>query len=457
MKKNIYLIVSTLLFTYLFYEQEPGINVSIIASVVFTCLLLDTHSKRRNKVFLLLSISTIMCIISFAWYGDFISFVALFFVVLVTGYKAYYPKLSLASFLFSLAFNYGTFLFRVPQVKHWLNIKLGKKNFYKKLVNYFVIPILLISIFAFFYNLASDSFASFLHIDWKLNFIEIILLTCFGFFLMFTFFYFSVPKLLIKYNNDLTDDFKPDFHIKNKEILSSSDMSFTRRGGEISLCLLNILILFFIIVYCREQFSSNTKSTNLSSDVHARVYIIIASIAMAIVVIMGYFKGVLNFDKRVSFLKILSYIWIGLNAFLILISIAKNMEYVSAFGLTFKRIGVFIFLALSIIGLLITYYKITFVKTNFYLVNRMVWVLFITLLVTSTINWSWIVTKYNLTSFKDPDWDYLYSLNYNKKILYDLDKDRFIKKDYPMESVRTQKNTHFLSSHLYYRFLNISK
>ena len=53
----------------------------------------------------------------------------------------------------------------------------------------------------------------------------------------------------------------------------------------------------------------------------------------------------------------------------------------------------------------------------------MSWTFFITYTAFSIINFSWIVTKYNLTNNKGVEKYYLMDLDYNKQILYDHFKD----------------------------------
>jgi hypothetical protein len=185
---------------------------------------------------------------------------------------------------------------------------------------------------------------------------------------------------------------------------------------------------------------------------------IIFSIVMAIAVIMFYFKSSLNFDKKSSTLKTLALVWIVLNALLIFSAFIKNTEYVSAFGLTYKRIGVYIFLALSLVGLSITYYKIHFKKTNFFLLNRVAWIFFATLVVSATVNFSWIVSRYNINYHKSDDIKYLRSLEFNKQILYDTYQNDPEWKDYfekEKEKINFKKSQRFLSSNGYYYFLNV--
>jgi hypothetical protein len=79
---------------------------------------------------------------------------------------------------------------------------------------------------------------------------------------------------------------------------------------------------------------------------------------MAILVIMFYFKSDFNFDPKAGLMKILAKIWIFLNAVLVLSAAVKNYEYIISYGFTYKRLGVFAFLLLSLVGLALTFLKI---------------------------------------------------------------------------------------------------
>ena len=79
---------------------------------------------------------------------------------------------------------------------------------------------------------------------------------------------------------------------------------------------------------------------------------------MAVGVILFYFKGGFNFDEKAAQLKRLAKIWIALNCVLIVSAVMKNTEYIAFFGLTYKRLGVYLFLVLALIGLMLSFQKI---------------------------------------------------------------------------------------------------
>jgi uncharacterized membrane protein len=218
------------------------------------------------------------------------------------------------------------------------------------------------------------------------------------------------------------------------------------------------MLLIFIGTYNYEQFFEVVEKTNLSSDTHERVNAVIFSILMAVGVILFYFKGGFNFDEKATTLKRLAKVWIVLNVTLIISAIIKNSEYVSFYGLTYKRLGVYAFLILAIIGLVYSFLKITKQKTNAYLVNQMVWYFYATILICSFVNWGNLITNYNISVNKGVEPKFLRGLNFND----DTRREYFLKNNldgkYP-EGVREElisnyQNANFLSKALYYEFLD---
>lgn len=457
MKKNIFFFMSVALFVSLFYNQTPGLNLSFFGATVWVFLLAITAPKKRNKQFWLLSAATWVSLIAFAWYADFLSFVAVFFSLLLTGFKAFYPKLNVIIFPFAMAFNYATFIFRVLLPHKWLGFSNAGEGIVKKMISYVLIPGIFVGLFMVVYASASDKFAALFIIDWNFDFFQLTVLTCVAFFLMFNFFYSAVPKTFVYFNGILGDHFSDGYVQKQTGRFQILDIVSQRRSGEITMVLLNLVLGFFIVIYGIEQFGTRANVGSLSADVHERVYVLIFSIVMAIAVIMVFFRGLLNFDARSVMLKTLSYVWIVLNILLIAAVVLKNADYVIGYGLTFKRIGVFVFLLLSLLGLLITSYKLRFIKTNMFLVSRMMWVFFATLVLGCGINWSWMVTKYNTALFVNPDWEYLESLDFNKQILNRIYLQSGKDNSHIVAKIKSHQSKKFLSKSLYYECLNINQ
>jgi uncharacterized membrane protein len=219
--------------------------------------------------------------------------------------------------------------------------------------------------------------------------------------------------------------------------------------------------LVFIATYNYEQFFEVIEKTNLSADTHERVNAVIFSILMAVGVILFYFKGGFNFDEKAHLLKKLAKVWIVLNVVLIVSAMIKNTEYVSFYGLTYKRLGVYAFLILAIIGLVYSFLKITKQKTNAYLVNQMVWYFYGTILICSFFNWGNLITNYNISVNKGVEPKFLSSLNFNDEARREYFKKNNLDGQYP-EAVREEmignyQEAGFLSKALYYDFVEVKQ
>jgi Domain of unknown function (DUF4173) len=462
MKKHQLILVSSLIFTLLFYNESVGVNLAIFGLVLTGIICYCFQDRFTSRSHLVLVVTSILSCIAFAWYGDFVSFLALALSVIFLQFKTQESNLKIIQ-VFPIAFLNGiTSLGRMLMFTQWLPKREIKNDFAKKLIAYFIIPTVFVGLFFIVYAFGSDHFSA-LFTDYYLdvNFFQLVLIALLGFYLSFTFWNYWIPEAFSDYNSMMDNDFKNKQSIRNQRTFSFLDIDFERKSGEITLVLLNALILAFIVTYNYEQFFEVVEKSKLSAATHERVNAVIFSIIMAVGVILFYFKGGFNFDEKAKNLKRLSKIWIFLNGILILSTIIKNSEYVSFFGLTYKRLGVYAFLTLAIIGLVFTFLKITKQKTNAYLFNQMVWYCYGTILLCSYVNWGNLVTNYNISVNKGVEPTFLSTLEYNDEACRDYFKLKNFKGEYSEysregEIARYQKKS-FLSKALYYEFISEQK
>lgn len=157
------------------------------------------------------------------------------------------------------------------------------------------------------------------------------------------------------------------------------------------LFLVNLTDLFYVWLSRRQL-----GAVELSQYVHEGTYLLIFAILLAAVVVLVIFRKNLNFYPNNEGLKQLAYIWIGQNIFMVFSVGHRNLQYLSAYGLTHKRIGVFIFLLIVTVGLVSLYLKIRDRKSIYFLLHRNSWSVFTILLVASLINWNLLITRINL-------------------------------------------------------------
>ena len=182
--------------------------------------------------------------------------------------------------------------------------------------------------------------------------------------------------------------------------------------GKMALWALNTLLLFFLVldVYYLAQGPPDTAMRQ-SEAVHQGVYALIVSLVLAMAVVTVLFRGSLNFYPGGKTLKRLAYAWLFLNTVLLGNTALKNAYYVVDSGLTFKRLGVFLFLTLVLSGLWSVSRKIRDKKSVVYLLRVNSAVAFAVLTAMLSLPWNQWITAYNLKFIKEPDMRYLLQLD----------------------------------------------
>ncbi|MCJ8154210.1 DUF4173 domain-containing protein [Chryseobacterium sp. SSA4.19] len=457
MKTHHYIFLTTALFVVVFYDQNVGLNLGIIGIIYSVLTFFRTPEKNRTKTFLFLFITSVLSSVAFAWFGDFASFLAVVSSLLLLGYRSKNRRMKILLLIPVIIVNAFTSFCRFFSFDEWL----PKKNIpglCQKIMAFFLIPLILVSVFFGIYSVGSDHFAGlFTNVQFDINFWQLLAMIVLGFFIAFNYWNYTVEKLIYKNNTVLDNDFKERDKVV-KPTYSFLDLDTERTSGVISFFTLNILLIFFIITYNYEQFYETVKTpVQLSEETHERVNAVIVSIIMAILVIMFYFKSGFNFDPKAGLLKILAKTWILLNAVLVISAMVKNSEYIINYGFTYKRLGVYVFLVLSLAGLITAFIKIQLQKRNAFLFNTMSWYLYGVILICSYINWRGIITSENM---KRKDFVFNYhkrEINFNETQLlkYAEEKKNPKLKAEILEKVKAQQNERFFSRLMYYEAIEL--
>lgn len=157
---------------------------------------------------------------------------------------------------------------------------------------------------------------------------------------------------------------------------------------------LMILVLNAIDIYW-VWFNFEWNGDFLKQFVHEGTYLLILSIIISIVIVLYFFRGNLNHFKKNGFLRTLSYAWMAQNAVLVVSVAIRNFWYIHYFSLAYKRIGIFVFLLLTLIGIMTVIVKVSRKKSGNYLVRVNAFALFVTLVLCTVPNWDVIIAKYN--------------------------------------------------------------
>ena len=203
----------------------------------------------------------------------------------------------------------------------------------------------------------------------------------------------------------------------------------------ISLILLNVLLLSINcvdIIYVWFGFKFN-NDINLSEYVHEGTGLLIFSILLAMVLLLFFFRGNLNFYKQNKWLRMGAYAWLVQNAVLVVSVLFRDYYYIVNYGLAYKRIGVLVFLLLVLTGLATVFIKIQQRKTAYYLLRVNAWFAIVILVAASCVHWDETIARYNLGRKNTIALDVKFLLTLSDKVLPVLQKNIEVldRKDFP--------------------------
>ena len=168
------------------------------------------------------------------------------------------------------------------------------------------------------------------------------------------------------------------------------------KNGVIMLIGLNALLLAINVIDINwVWFGFEFEGEYLKQFVHEGTSMLIFSIMLSMAVVLFYFRGNLNFYKSNGTLKILTYAWIIQNMVLVLSVAIRNYWYIHYYGMAYKRIGVFLFLLATLIGLLTVLMKVKNINSSHFLLRWNSASVLGVLLLMSCFNWDIIIAKYN--------------------------------------------------------------
>lgn len=460
MKKHLLIFGSALLFVALFYNQEMGANLSLFASALLILNFCKKPEMLKDKKALLLAGAVVVSVLSNLWLMSFVTVVTVIITSFVMRFYTVNPKMKLITQAVVFVTNWFCFVFQFFQIRSWYDFKVSEKNqIFQKIFSYFVLPFIILGVFFTIYVSTSDTLYDWYHrFEFDIDAL-IIIVFIFGFYISFVFWHTKIYHVFDVMNRFLKTNFSSMAKENKTPTFDFLPLEFELRSGVITMICLNLMLLFFLIIFNVEHFNkSNYLLNDYSPRTHDQIYSIVASIALAMLVILFYFKGSLNFITNNKPLLTGAKIWMILNAILVLSALYQNSIYVVALGLTYKRLGVYMFLVICLAGLHFTFNKIKHARTNFYLIDRMSWVVFFTLIFCSVWNWGELITQYNLT-LKEPDFNYLENqISGNEKSLINFYKKNNLEiSDAILIRIEKQQDLPFLSSQVYYKSMNLEE
>lgn len=419
-------LVAALAYTFLLYQEGIGLNILLLNILLIGLLFWFNPKQMKEKTQIGLSAAALFSATFALLHGHFLSALANTISLGLLAVSLALPKLSIAGYLVQALYTFPTS--PIAKLANLFNKETAEENHEETIeeqgksnVNYKLITALSAIIFIVFFGIYRNMSAGFDQFVKQLNFdlisFPLILNYLFGFVLLSTFFKPILLKKLANKESNLSSllsysDYK-SYNIFGISVNESTEQLLAKvvfAGLNLLLLLVNVIDTFHLTQHIMPE------GISFSEYVHQGVDALIWSILFAISIILWVFRGSQSFNQN-STTKILSYVWIGLNAWLVITAAYRNHLYISEEHLfTYKRIGVYFFLTCATIGLGLTYIKIKYKLSNYFLVqtNTLVW--FIFLVISTSINWDRVIAKRHVAQAmlnnKSADISYLYKLSY---------------------------------------------
>jgi hypothetical protein len=414
MKTNDYLLITaTAAYSFLFYNQNAGINFLLFSLVLISILLIRNKALLKDLKWCGMALLVIFSSVCVVVQSSVLSIFANVISLLVLSGISFNSKTS-------ALFNYGFTLYSIGTSFIFMIIDGVRRQENPAKTdapkNYTWLGILIVSFVAilFFalYKHSNPLFAE--YTSWvNFDFINFgwFVFTIFGFFLLYGYLYHRTIPVIETWENSQGNQLAPKpLDERKQKRLETEKISLI-----VLFTLLNIMLIAINIGDMNTILLNGAlpKGIKHSDFVHEGVASLIFSIVFAISIIMFFLRGDLNFYKGNRFFKFLVLLWIFQNVLMLFSTAWRNDLYIHEFTLTDLRIGVYVWLVLAFIGLVLTAIKIVFNRSNFFLVrsNFAAWI--IVLVFSSTIDWDRTITRYNLQNKKleEIDYNYLFSLS----------------------------------------------
>lgn len=435
--KILLLIAGTIIFNALFWKNSLGINASLFTLFLIGAAVFSFPQNAISKNSIAVIAGTLISGGAIMFHASIFSIIIWFLSLTLLPAFLHYNNQK------TLFFGYITSIvdyFTIHKITGE-TIRVNKKTSVRldKIIKYVkisFIPVLFLVLFYLIFKKANPVFEQ-ISTDFFINignflrnifidfsFLEIIF-TIWGFTIILWFLY----KRINNKKKNFEDNYS-DLVTRKRSLLPKKGIYSATKGlkpglkneyiaGIILISMINILLLIVNIidfnwVWIGFEYS---QDFDLKQFVHEGTYLLILSILISIAIMIYFFRANLNFYPGVKNLRIIAYIWIAQNVFLTASVAIRNLHYIDYFGLAYKRIGVFFFLALVILGLITLFFKIKKQHSTFKMIKLNSWAVYIGFVLFAVPDWDVIIAQKNLSHPLKNNIETSYLLTLDDKVL----------------------------------------
>ncbi len=404
MKKNDWLLlVSVLVYSYLFYQQSAGINFLLFNIVLVGCLIVKDPLSLKNKSWLAVAAGSIISSACIMYYSSPLAIVANILSLGILSALSFSPKTSIFTSLFMTLCSVGAscvFMF-IDWAKRRKKSKTEEKTKRPVYVTVLMLLFVVVITILFFvmYQSSNPLFKDFTK-NINLDFISFpwIFFTLSGLLLLYGFYYNRHLESLTNFDENADNNLNEDKANSPGFLNKLFKMDTEHLTAVILLVVLNLMLLVLNSLDMVYLWVDGTLPEGMKHKefVHDGVGALITSLILAIIIMLYYFRGRLNYHSKNKTLKMLAYVWIVQNIFMIFSTAYRNNMYIEESGISYKKIGLYVYLMFCLIGLVTTYIKIHKNKSNMYLIRVNPWCYYLFLVLGCLVNWDVIITDFNI-------------------------------------------------------------
>jgi hypothetical protein len=209
-----------------------------------------------------------------------------------------------------------------------------------------------------------------------------------------------------------------------------------------------VAVVFFILINCMAAWLNILDIKHvwfgfvwdggfLKEMVHEGTYLLIAAILISMGIALYYLNGNLVFLKKHQVLQTLVTIWLAQNILMVISVVFRNTYYIQYFGLAYKRIFVYFFLAACVVGLISIMYKSLRYKSATFLFSVNTLSVYGWCILAGLFNWDAIIARYNFNHYQSSfvHYEFLVDLN-NASLPYIITDEQQLKE---IDSIQTQR------------------
>lgn len=449
------LLSLTLVYNFFFWREKLGINYLLfILLLSVSMFILNADSVKNKNVLTLFFASLISCGTVIYNNSPFSIFACIASFFVLAGY-IHQPRLS--TVISALLTSAGSLVIFPYNVLEEMRLAKNKYRFFAgvlKVGKLVALPIIVFSVFYSIYAYANPIFNDYSNSFWDsvkqfLNKLlidyppERFMFIFLGLFILTGILFNRNILMFLKLDQSFLNTLLRD---KFKKLISRKDERYDvgkmmkrifgfkmtslvteNRIGIILIIMMNLLILILNIIdinFVWFGFDSS-RVDNLAYFVHEGTYYLIFSILLSMAILLYYFRGNLNFYSKNKILKYGAYLWIFQNAVMGVSLFLRNYYYIEYyFALSYKRIGVMIFLLLTFIGLITMFIKIYKKKTAFWLIKINSWTVFAVMILMGSVNWDENIARFNLQNPDKSQIDVSYLFSLSDAVLPVLDEHK---------------------------------